>query len=136
MPLLIPQVGLERILTRLKATDLSACKIGLFQNDFTPVETSIIGDIQPATFSGYVGLRTMNAWGAVSFVSPRAILNHPPISWVHNGGPVSNWIFGYYVVDSTGVFMWAQRRQGDGVPMNGAGQFYEVAPQFTVRSEF
>lgn len=113
-------------------------KIGLFKNNFTPTDTSVIGDITPADFSGYsaVGLANLTAWTSASWSSPRAITQNADVVWTHNGGGTPNDIYGYYVVDSLGALAWAERNASAPVTMSAAGQTYTVTPKYTRRSEF
>lgn len=109
---------------------------GLFQNDLVVERTTTIGQIEPATFSGYVGLRPLMGWTPATMLGNRAVSTAAPVSWTHNGGGQSNWIFGYYVVNASGVLVWAERRPGPAQALVSAGQTYELVPQFSQGSRF
>ena len=113
-------------------------KIGLFKNNFTPGNTSVIGDVTPADFSGYstVGLHTFSSWASATWNSPRAEATHADVTWTHNGGGTSNDIYGYYVVDGSGNLAWAERYASAPVTLSGSGQSFTVSPKYTRRSEF
>jgi hypothetical protein len=109
---------------------------GLFQNDLVIQRTTRIEHIVPATFSGYVGLRPLMGWTPAAILGERAVSSAAPVTWVHDGGTSSNWIFGYYVVDPSGSLVWAERRPGPAKTMIYAGEIYEVSPQFSQGSRF
>ena len=116
----------------------NAYKIGLFKNDWTPTNTSVIAEVTPANFSGYAGLLPLITWsaGTMLWADPRAIVFHPDVVWTMTAPVITNTIFGYYVVDLVGELQWAERRPGGGVLINGIGQSYTVSPQYSRRSEF
>lgn len=116
--------------------NLGTYQIGLYRTDVAPDEDTAIGDITPANFSGYGGLQLLEDWAAVIWTTPRAIINHSPIEWEHNGGGVSNDIYGYYVVDGVGALAWLEPKAGGAVNISVNGQTYTVIPQYTRRSEF
>lgn len=111
-------------------------QIGLYKNNFTPVDGSVIGDITPADFSGYAGLQDLLSWATPTWISPRASSTHANVVWTHNGGGTPNDIYGYYVVDSLGDLAWAERNASAPVTISAAGQTYTVTPKYTRRSEF
>lgn len=110
-------------------------KCGLFQGAFSPSYTNVIGDITPATFGGYAGLKNLTSWGAITFVSPRAVCNHGSLVWTADGSS-ANSIGGYYVVDSAGALAWVEPRVDGVITVGALGQTYTVIPQYTRRSEF
>jgi len=110
--------------------------VGLFQNDLTILRTTTIAQIEPATFSGYVGLRPLQGWTPAALVGERAVSRAAPVTWTHDGGAAANWICGYYVVDPSGNLVWAERRPGPAQSMIHAGTVYEVIPQVTLSSLF
>ena len=109
---------------------------GLYKNNFTPTEDSVIGDVTPANFSGYAGLQSFSSWNAATWGSPRATATAADVVWTHNGGGTPNDIYGYYVVDGSGALAWAERNAVAPVTISGAGQTYTVKPAYTRRSEF
>lgn len=109
---------------------------GLMQNFGEPDRNWTIATIQPATFSGYAGLQLISGWTPATLLGERAITSAAGLSWTHNGGPVSNWIFGYYVVNLAGDLLWAERRPGAGQAMVLNGNIFQVLPQFSLGSRF
>ncbi len=113
-------------------------KIGLFQNDWTPVVDDTISAVVIANFGGYTGLLDLVSWlyAGVTWVDPRATVIHPDVYWTADGTS-TNTIYGYYVVDAAGLLAWAERRTSGGVIVGATAlQTYTVSPRFTFRSEF
>jgi len=111
-------------------------KIGLYKNDWTPGAEDDITDVVAANFSGYIGLANLISWATAVWVTPRAESTHGNVVWTHNGGGVSNDIYGYYVVDEAGNLAWAERNATGPVTISVNGQTYTVTPKYTRRSEF
>lgn len=136
MALFICNDGCLDALPKLKDAWLKTLKIGLFQNDQEPFPEITIDQIEPCDFSGYIGLRSLLTWGAVSLVGRRATIEHAEYTWTHDGGSVPNHVFGFYVVNASGRLCWLERKPDDPAVMDSAGQVYRVVPRFTFRSEF
>jgi hypothetical protein len=111
-------------------------RIGLFQNDWLPQNYQTISAVVPATFSGYPGLQPISGWSAPAQVGPQSIVTAPQFVWTHNGGPISNAVYGIYVVDDAGRLCWAERFTGGPVPLYGAGQFVSYTPTIALQSIF
>jgi hypothetical protein len=111
-------------------------RIGLYQNDWTPQNYQTISAIVAATFSGYPGLQPISGWSAPVQVGPQAVVTAPQFAWTHNGGAVSNIIYGIYVVDDVGHLCWAERFDDGPFPLYGAGQFISYTPVVALQSIF
>lgn len=103
----------------------------LFQNNYTPLETSVAADFADATFSGYSGGQDIVGWDPASIIGGKAQSAATPLQWTHNGGGTANTIYGYYVLNTAGDLVWAERAATSFV-MTAAGQTYEVFPVLTV----
>jgi hypothetical protein len=91
--------ALARLATMLGAAPLLAPVIKLFQNDFTPTPTSVIGDFTIASFSGYADVT--GAFGAPGIdPSGNAVAPHPCV-W-STDGVTPGAAYGLYIVDSAG----------------------------------
>jgi len=134
--LIVCDGGLIGSLDRLKTGWELVLRAGLFQNDYQPLQEDTLGDYVPADFSGYGGLQFTYSWDAAVIAGPRAITASGAITWIHDGGPIQNYIFGYYVVDALGALVWAERFCPAPRPMNGVGMRIRIRPQFTLRNEF
>jgi len=136
MPLVICNNGLISDLTTLVTQYAGGFQVGLYQNNWTPVQGSVIGDVTPATFSGYAGLISLVGWDVPTIVGARAVSAADLVSWVHNGGATSNQIYGVYVVNGSGVLMWAERDPAAPRTMVALNDTYAYVAQHTQRSEF
>lgn len=136
MGLIAVDGGLAGELNTLTASWLNKRYVGLFQNDLEPIRTTSIAQVQPANFSGYAGLMLITGWTPATLLADRAVSAAAALSWTHDGGPNTNWIFGYYVVDLSGVLRWIERRPGAAVAMLESGNVYQVTPQFSLGSRF
>jgi len=128
---------LEFLLQWATKANVEEYEIGLYKNDWTPIVGNTISDVLPADFGGYSGLQSLDSWdtGGITFSSPRAIVTHPYKTWTADGS-TTNTIYGYYVVTSGGVLLWAQRRSTGGISIGVVpGQTYSVIPRYTFRPE-
>jgi len=111
-------------------------RYGLLQNDYHPTPLKTMADIQPADFSGYVGLQEVTTWNSPTITGEVAQIILLPISWYRGAGAVSNWIFGYYVVDSAGELLWSERVGDWPGAMLRTGDRYSVIPSFSQTTRF
>lgn len=81
----------------------------LFANNHVPTVTDVNGDYTEATFSGYSSF-ALGTWNA-AFVNGdgKGEIDADPAAFVHNGGGVSNTIYGAYVVNAAGDVVYAER---------------------------
>ena len=134
--LIFCESGLIQALDTLTAKVAEGYKIGLFQNDFVPFLGMTLLNISPASFSGYGGLQLAYGWSAAVIDGVRAVSRAHPMTWVHDGGPVSCWVFGYYIVDEDGNLAWAERFCPAPHAVNSVGITVRVTPELTARNEF
>jgi len=137
VPVYIPQAELEKTLAAYGQEMIAGpYQAGLFQAEITLSPTLELADITPCDFSGYDGLRDLDQWpSSPDWIDPRAILEHPEIEWEHDGGAVSNPVFGFYVVDGDGLLAWVDTRSDGAVTVGVIGQTYTITPKYTRRSE-
>lgn len=136
MAMVLMNLGALDTLDALRATWLPSLRIGLFQNDWNPVVGDTLAAVVPATFSGYTGLHFLPGWSSAALSGDLAVSEASPRLWTHNGGPVGNWIFGYYVCTLAGRLEWAERDPQGGKAVDELGGFYSVVPVYTVQSRF
>jgi hypothetical protein len=122
--------GMLRALDALRASWLPSLLIGLYANDWTPEKTSTISEVVPAWFSGNTVLHNLPGWGTPYLDGDIGVTDATERQWSHDGGPISSWVFGYYVVDTGGALVWAERTLEFGMVMYRAGQEYRVTPRF------
>lgn len=107
----------------------------LYQNDYTPLDTSDVSDFTEATFSGYAAIAT-NAWGG-AFLNASNIteIDETLRTFTHNGGGTNNNIYGYYLTDAGGNLTYAERYSGAPVAMDANGKTFSVVPRFTTQNQ-
>jgi hypothetical protein len=134
-PLVLTNYAALQNLSILRSSWGVSLRVGLFQNPWIPRHSSTIAEVQPCDFSGYAGLLTLSGFGAPYLVGDIATMVSTLLTWTHNGGPLANWVNGYYVLDSLGNLMWAQKN-AEALALAGNGQTYGVVPQFSLSSRF
>lgn len=136
MPVIVGSAEWLEELAAVLVLFAGARRVGLYQNDWTMRHDSVIGQVVPATFSGYAGLQALTGWTAPALLNDQAVSNADPATWTRGAGSVNNWIFGYYVVDAAGVLRWAERDPNGPVAIVVAGNTYRVTPQFSLGSRY
>ena len=131
----IPLVGDLQLLTDLISVWANTLVIHLFQNNYTPVDGTVVGDFVEATFDGY-GSQGVSTWGSPTIVGPRGQTQAASNTWTKAAGTNPNLIYGYYILDGAGNLLWAERDPAAPIPMNVAMDTYTITPGFTTRSEF
>jgi hypothetical protein len=136
MPLVIADVGELELLDKMLKDALSVDEdftLKLYQNNYTPVNTSVAGDFTVATFTNYVDKTLTRAgWAAATTVSNKARSTYAQQSWTC--GASGNTIYGYYVIGATsGTLLWAELFPTPRVLANT--DILTLIPVFTLNSE-
>jgi hypothetical protein len=98
------QLALEMITNKTAAEDLI---LRLYENDYTPVETSALVNFTEATFTGYSQASLANADWTIPDGGPAT---HVKKTFTSSAGSQSKSAYGYYVVHVTaGVVLYAER---------------------------
>lgn len=133
MSLVVPDVGKMQLLDDL--LEAEETWLHLYQNNYTPVDGSVLGSFTEADFSGYEAV-LIDSWTASSIVSGRARSVADPEVFTQDGGSTGNDIYGYYITKGeTGALLWAERGSGAPYDMNSAGRQLSVALQLTLRTD-
>lgn len=123
---------LNQLISNLFNVELTLC---LFQNDHTPTEGDDNSDYVEADFDGYLAV------GVDSWTPPylnganKAETDEINRTFTQTGTGVTNDIYGYYVKNSAGDIIWAERDPSAPVAMDAIGKTYTVFLRFTVNSE-
>lgn len=137
MPLVVPNAGEIEMLDKMLKDALSVDEnylLRLYKNDYTPTQTTVVGDFTQADFTNYTEKTLTRAtWGAAVSVSNKAQSTYGTAqSWTCGTG--GNTIYGYYVVGATsGVCLWAERFAA--ARIMGNGDVLNLTPVFTLNSE-
>ena len=137
MALIIPnaaKVFMQKIWTGEIAN--SQLKVKLFKNDYTPVAGTVLANLTEADFTGYAVQNVNNpATQAALDVNNRAVTFWDLVSWTKNGA-TGNTIYGYWVVDNAGNFLWVERFVSGGYAMTVDGTVLNFYPSLTLASQF
>ena len=133
MAIKVPNTGEVLILQELIAY-LNSLVIDLYQNNYTPVDTSLAADFTVATFDGYAQ-KTLDTFAA-AFLNgnDKAETDHLLLTWVSTG-VTANTIYGYYVRTSGGLLVYAERNPTGGTLIDAIGESYSILPRFTLATE-
>lgn len=129
MALMFPNTGenlvLEMIVNKTAAQNLV---LKLYSSNTTPSETDTAGTYTEATFSGYAALTlTGSSWGAAS-----GSIAYAQQTFTHDGGGVSNSIYGYFVVQATsGILLYAERDGSAPFTLTNVGDNVKLTPTIT-----
>ena len=137
MPLVVPDIS-ELILMgyiQFNLTGGSVWRLRLFQNNYIPVNGTLVANFTEATFSGYAA-QTVPNFGSPSTVSNKAkIVAASACVFSHNGGGTSNTVYGYYFTDSTGVSLILAERFAAPIVMASSGDTISITPELTLFSD-
>lgn len=136
MPLVIANVGEIELLNKMLIEPLTtdeSYKLRLYQNNYTPVASSVASDFTEATFTNYVAKTLTRAgWSTPTIVGGKAESSYAQQSWTC--GVTGNTIYGYYIegANST-ILLWAERFATPRVLVNT--DIITLIPVFTFNSE-
>lgn len=136
MALRVCQAELIRLLDLVTA-DWAAdgLTLHLYKNNFTPpVDADVVGNYTECDFGGYAS-QALSAFPGSSWATPRATTTGAAKVFTATGAS-ANVVYGYYVTNSAGDLVWAERNAAGGVTIGSAGQTYTVTPVMTNRDEF
>lgn len=136
MALILADVGADQILKAYFNNSWPASKdivIRLFTNDYTPVDTSVIGSFTEAAGGGYVAKALSNgSWTITPANDPSDAVYGEQI-WTFTGPLTGNpTIYGYYLEDnngSGGTLIWAERLAANFTPSQNGDQL-KITPKF------
>lgn len=130
MALVLQDEGLLRKLEDLRAAWNSVqLKMHLFQNNYTPLNTSVLGDFTEATFSGYTS-QNIATWGVAAVAAHVGTITPAPLTFTRNSTGAGQTIYGYYVTDAgfTKLY-WAERDPAAPVTLTNNGDSYTITAQ-------
>lgn len=103
----------------------------LFTNDINPADTDTAATYTEASGGGYVARTLVPADFDVAMVSGIATVTAGEHQFVLSGSLTgAAGIYGYFVVDSDGVLIHAERRPAGVYTPDSSGGIYSVFPQF------
>jgi hypothetical protein len=135
MSLKVVDGGLTKILDKLMTAYGSTLTIKLFKSNTTPAAGDTAGTYTEADFPGYAS-QTITTWGAATIASSVATSTAEQKTFTRSStGTVQN-IYGYFVLDSGGNLLWAERDPSAPIALTNSGDAYLVTPKFTEESKY
>jgi len=135
MALKVPDVGELELLDSLTAGVLNNAVLKAYQNDLTPDNNTVLGDLTECDFDGYAGI-TLNAWlMAATNVDGKAEVAEQTRTWTKAAGVNDNDLYGIFVVSATGELLYVERNPAGPVTIDTPGQQFSYLPKITLKSE-
>lgn len=134
--LVCPDEGEVTLFTPIATTYLNAgnTRLGLFQSNTTPSDSTTLAGLTAATFSGYA-VATVSTFITPTESANKARTQATSVDFTHNGGATSNTIYGYYVYDNAlSKLLWAERFDAS-VSMANNGDKISIQLKLTLDSE-
>lgn len=133
MALVLADVGADQILKAYFNNSWPASKnlkLRLYTNNYTPVDTSVVGSFTEMSGAGYAAISLTNgSWTVTVGNDPSdAVYAEQTFTFTGSGST----IYGYYIEDndgSTGTLVWAELFGSTYTPANN-GDTLKVTPKF------
>lgn len=109
---------------------LNSLVLHLYQNNYTPLGTSVAGDFTEATFDGYAAQNLTTFAAAFLNGANLGETDAGLYTFTQTGVVVTNNIYGYYVTTAGGVLAFGERNAGAPVSMSTTGLSYVVNALF------
>lgn len=139
MALVIPNASKAAILAILLNKDApEELDLHLYQNDVTPGNTTGLGDLTEADFTGYADVELANAnFSTPSTADPSVSTYDSAQAFTSSAGSQNQTIYGYYITRrTTGDLMWVERFAApDIITITNNGDAVNVTPRFTLDDE-
>lgn len=135
MSLKIVDGGISRMLDKMLTAYGSTLVIKLFKSNTTPAAGDTAGTYTEATFPGYAS-QSVGTFGASTVASSTATATAAQNTFTRSSTGTTENIYGYYVLDSGGNLLWAERDPAAPIAMTNSGDSYLITPKFTYKSEF
>lgn len=104
----------------------------LFKNNYTPLQSSVVGDFTEADFTGY-SAQALTGWGAAYINGGGdAETDNGAVLFHQTGTGTTNNVYGYFVTDGSGSLVYAERNAAAPVAMDTTGKVYVVSPKLTL----
>lgn len=135
-----PDSELRAILNRLTAVApgsadagrFNGAKVGLYKNDFTPGRSTVLGDVTPATYTGYAKSAAIVFNAAFTNSDGAAEVLGDLKQFLCSADGTAEIIYGYYIENSAGTgLLWAERFAVP-VTIDTAGDNVAVLPRYVL----
>lgn len=118
-------------------------KLKLFQNNYTPIHTSVHSDFTVATFTGYTtATLTMASWnagvagtGVGTALANKASIDYAQQTFTMGTPGTTNTIYGYYITDSAETTLLGAELFTTPKSMLVSGDAVKITPKLTLGTE-
>ena len=133
MSLIVPNSAEADILGYILKKDAPEdLDIKLYSNNYTPLETSVVGDYTEVLGGGYAEILLDSTTWTITPGDP-AVGEHPQVTWSFTGS--AGLVYGYYVVRRTsGDLAWAERFTNGPYDIQTASDQIRITPRFTANN--
>lgn len=131
MSLVVPEVGQVVMLDAIVNDTLT---LKLYSNNRTPALSDTAGSYTEVSGGGYADIDLLPAgWNTAGGEPGEAEYNVAQDFNFTGATSAPSTIYGYYVVNSDGVLMWAERFSADSIPfVPESGSLIRITPRFTL----
>lgn len=133
MALVLADVGADQILKAYFNNNWPVSKnlkLRLYENNYTPVDTSTLANFTQATAPGYAAISLINGSWTITPANDPSDAVYAEQTFTFTGA--GNTIYGYYIEDNdgtSGVLIWAELFAASFTPANNGDQI-KVTPKF------
>ena len=134
MTLVVPNTGEQVLLDAATGkTAATTLTLRLFSNNYTPINSTVAGDVAQVSGGGYAGIALTAASWTTTPGSPTSSA-YPEQTFTFTGATDSpGTIYGYYVTNAAGTLIWAERLAAVFTPASN-GDTVKVTPALTLAS--
>lgn len=133
MPGIYPQVGASNWLFEHVSSLTIFCD--LFQNNVALGQGTVNADLTICDFSGYIGGVVTSGWAVPIITGGHSKTAANLLSFIHDGGPVSNNVFSYRYTDASGNLLFVEKFAAP-ILMQAGSPPLQFFPVLTFISEF
>lgn len=134
MALYFPNVGELRIL-EVGLTDDANWSAGLFKNDLTPVNATILTDIVAADFTGYAAVALTEDGAAGTDGSNRAYQLFEEVDFTFSVGTTPQDVYGWYIFDTSGNLIALERFPSPPWTLEDSRPVVQITPLIRLRND-
>lgn len=105
----LTRVARRKQFTTMKTPLFDTGKLDLYQNDFTPNDEVVIGDMTVADYHGYAEVALTTYIAPYTDPDGKAVLTTPQCVFAFTAGVPTNLVYGWYILDKDGDLLAAGR---------------------------
>lgn len=115
--------------------NVTALKLHLYKNNFTPLITSVLADYTESTFAGYAA-QSITGWTAATITANIAKMLADAKTFTRSSTGATENVYGYYVTDNgSTIALWGERDANAPIPLTNLGDSYTVTPALAAKDQ-